>query len=112
MYQWIGRGSWQSDNKAQFNVDKAMPIERQCTHLLLALAFAAGHSICASAVPPDRLPPRPVLMHDVVMATEQGYTRPTVPAYRTTADGRIGVTLKTEGSRIGFYLFPPRGDIK
>ena len=75
--------------------------------ILAALLVLFPLASAWSQIDDARLPPKPVLMHDVVNATLAGYTQPTIPALRTTADGRIGITMKSEGSQIGFYLFRP-----
>lgn len=53
------------------------------------------------------LPEVPAIARDVAMIIGNQYTRPMVPPFRTSSDGRVAVNLKMLQDRPGFFLFTP-----
>lgn len=52
-------------------------------------------------------PETPAFVRDVHMTERQQYTRPTIPAFQTSADGRIALSHKGESGRVAFRLQVP-----
>lgn len=86
---------------------------------LAALALAAP--ACSGGPPPDgptaesaaalinnaALPEIPSLSRDVSLIQNGQLLRPAIPPMRTSADGRVGVDVKTSGGKVAFGLFRP-----
>jgi hypothetical protein len=79
-------------------------------------AFEGPESATTSAsTGQNNLPQTPALLWDVADITGVGsdggghFTRPTIPPFRTSSDGRIGLNLKTQGTNdgLGFYVISP-----
>lgn len=82
---------------------------------VLALAAAAGQvagQVAAPAppLPYVPLPEVPAVMREVapiVSAPTPHYTRPIIPAFRTSNDGRVALSLKKVAGKMAFYLHRP-----
>ena len=53
------------------------------------------------------LPEAPAFARDVAMIVGGQYTRPVVPPFRTSADGRVAMNVKAPDNKPVFYLFTP-----
>ena len=53
-------------------------------------------------------PQVPAVMRDVSMIQKSAYQYPYMPAFRTSADGRVALSIKElNGGSLQFYLFAP-----
>ena len=83
--------------------------------LLSVLFINAGHTPPSPAYTPAVTPPPPSIMRDVSLVqgatpTQAGsYMYPYVPPFRTSADGRVAITVRElgTGGAVNFYLFVP-----
>ncbi|NRB73810.1 MAG: hypothetical protein HRU46_05590, partial [Verrucomicrobiales bacterium] len=54
-------------------------------------------------------PEHPAITRSVTGIEESGYDRPHLPPFKTSADGRIAVSMKTLGGGRNFFLLKPEG---
>lgn len=84
-------------------------------HRSFWIAFMLGMSqtaIVVGAPAEEDLPPAPSILHDVNLIHEKQYSRPQIPALRTTSDGRVALQTRTRTKRatedvFKFFLFSP-----
>lgn len=79
---------------------------KQVQFVILVVAGLALFQNASSYLPYPRLP---ILQRDVHLMENTNFTKPIVPAFRTSADGRVAVRMKgnnTTGKR-NLYLFRP-----
>ena len=81
---------------------------------VLALVFTAAaagqQAIQPGPLPVDPLPEVPVIQRDValiVSSPQPHYTQPVIPAFRTSNDGRVALSLKKIAGKMGFFLNSP-----
>jgi hypothetical protein len=86
----------------------ARPRRTLIRNAALVLTTATSHAAVVNATLPDA----PALLRDVHLVEDDGtgmyrFTHPTVPALRTSNDGRVAVDLKKRRGNVAFYLFAP-----
>jgi hypothetical protein len=76
--------------------------------LLAALGFAltAKEALATSSIPSAVTPQTPEIMRNVAMIENNQFMYPYIPSFRTSADGRVALSLKV-GGEMDFYLMVP-----
>jgi ABC-type Fe3+-hydroxamate transport system substrate-binding protein len=55
-------------------------------------------------------PPPPAVNRDVALVESETYAYPYIPAFRTSADGRVALSLKEmDDGQLSFYVMAPEG---